>query len=155
LDHRWQLTEVEEITPFLVLRLGSGSGASRVEASSVVIARLIGDPTDRLDRVLARRIGSPAEFLRFILLLLQLAGNEGWLNEGEGLGGFTHFSASPSGVLEAVLAALATSPGAIDDIDRLVTRLAATERGRTVLPDGWSDFWQSVAAARERTRSSI
>ncbi len=79
LDHRWKLSEVEEITPFLVLRLGVGTGSSRVEASSVVLARLVGDPSDRLDRVLARRIGSTSEFLRFILLLLSLAGREDWL----------------------------------------------------------------------------
>ena len=154
LDHRWQLAEVEDITPFLVLRLGSGSGASRVEASTVVLARLIGDPSDRLDRVLARRIGSTSEFLRFILLLLQLAGREGWFPESDGLGGFATFAAGEgAGVLEAVLTALTTSPRTIDDIDRLVTRLAATEQGRSVLPEGWNDFWPSVAAARDRIRS--
>ena len=41
---------------------------------------------------------------------------------------------------EAVLTPLATSPGPIDDIDRLVKRLTATERGREVLPDGWDAF---------------
>jgi hypothetical protein len=63
LDHRWQLSDVEEITPFLVLRLAAGSGAHRVEVSSVVLARLIGDPEDRLDRVLARHIGSTSAFV--------------------------------------------------------------------------------------------
>ena len=82
LDHRWQLQEIEQITPFLVMRLASGAGAGRVEVSSVVLARLVGDPTDRLDRVLARRIGTPSEFLRFVLLLLQLAGRESWVPRG-------------------------------------------------------------------------
>lgn len=154
LDHRWQLSEVEEITPFLVMRLDSGKGASRVEVSSVVLARLVGDPADRLDRVLARRIGSTSEFLRFILLLLQLAGREGWFPESQGEGTFGAFGMGEgSGVLEAVLTALATSPSTIDDIDRLVRRLTATEQGRKVLPDGWDAFWPSVVDARSRLRT--
>jgi hypothetical protein len=150
LDHRWQLAEVEDITPFLVLRLGCGTGSSRVEVSSVVLARLIGDPQDRLDRLLARRIGSPSEFLRFILLLLQLAGRDDWLPGGDGSGSFATFAAGDSGVLEAVLDALATAPRTIDDIDRLVTRLSASQQGRNLLPDGWNDFWPSVVTARDR-----
>jgi hypothetical protein len=156
LDYRWQLSQVEEITPFLVVRLGTGMGSARVEASSVVLARLVGDPPDRLDRVLARRIGTPSEFLRFLLLLLQLAGQEGWFPEGAGGGRFGAFGAGDgsAGLLEAVLSALASAPNAIDDIDRLVKRLTATERGRQVLPPGWDDFWPSVTEARSRLRAS-
>ena len=54
------------------------------------------------------------------------------------------------GVLEAVLTALASSPSTIDDIDRLVKRLGATEKGRDVLPEGWAAFWPSVVDARKR-----
>lgn len=152
LDHRWQLAQVEEITPFLVLRLASGSGTSRIEVSSVALARLVGDPPDRLDRVLARRIGTPSEFLRFVLLLLQLAGREDWFPEGSGAGLFGAFTMgdATAGLLEAVLTALASSPGAIDDIDRLVKRLTGTEQGRQVLPPGWDDFWPAVVEARTR-----
>ncbi len=155
LDHRWQLSLVEEITPFLVLRLASGAGAARVEVSSIVLARLIGDPADRLDRVLARRIGTTSEFLRFVLLLLQLAGRESWFPEALGGGMFGAFTMGRggSGVLEAVLTALASTPGAIDDIDRVVRRLSATEQGRQVLPDEWAAFWPSVTEARSRLRT--
>jgi len=152
LDHRWQLSQVEEITPFLVLRLASGSGSNRVEVSSVVMARLVGDPTDRLDRILARRIGTPEAFLRFILLLLAMAGRASWFPEGSDGGSFGAFNIGEngSGLLEAVLAALASTPGAIDDIDRLVKRLTTTEQGRQVLPPGWAEFWPSVVEARSR-----
>ena len=155
LDHRWQLSEVEEITPFLVMRLASGKGQARVEVSSVVLARLVGDPADRLDRVLARRIGTTSEFLRFILLLLQLAGREGWFPEGQGAGAFGAFGIGEggSGILEAVLTALASSPATIDDIDRLVKRLTATEQGKKVLPNDWPTFWPSVVDARSRLRT--
>jgi hypothetical protein len=118
----------------------------------VVLARLVGDPADRLDRVLARRIGTTSEFLRFVLLLLQLAGREGWFPESQGGGTFGAFAMGEggAGLLEAVLAALASTPGAIDDIDRIVKRLGATEQGRRVLPDGWGEFWPSVVEARSR-----
>jgi hypothetical protein len=116
------------------------------------LARLIGDPADRLDRVLARRIGTPSEFLRFVLLLLQLAGRESWFPDGQGGGIFGAFTGGDggSGLLEAVLIALVSAPGAIDDIDRLVKRLTATEQGRQVLPDDWDAFWPSVVQARSR-----
>jgi hypothetical protein len=155
LDRRWQLSEVEQITPFLVMRLASGKGAARVEVSSVVLARLVGDPADRLDRVLARRIGTASEFLRFILLLLQLAGSESWFAESQSAGSVGAFAIGDggSGILEAVLTALAASPGTIDDIDHLVKRLTATEQGRKVLPAGWDAFWPSVVEARARLRA--
>jgi len=157
LDHRWNLTAVEDITPFLVLRLSTGSGASAIEVSTVVLARLVGDLDDRLDRVLARHIGTPAEFLRFVLLLLQLAGREdidpGLLGQGGGFG----FFGSPddsAGLLEAVVRALADHPAAIDDIDRLVTQLSKTEKGRSLLPAEWTTFWSEVMAARARIGSA-
>jgi hypothetical protein len=149
-DQRWQLSQVEEVTPFLILRLAVGTRPARLEVSSVVLARLVGDPPDRLDRVLARRIGTPTEFLRFVLLLLQLAGREGWSPDGVAGGAFASFvmGDAATGLLEEVLRALTSSPGAIDDIDRLVKRLSATEKGRQVLPEGWNDFWPAVVEAR-------
>lgn len=116
------------------------------------MARLVGDPSDRLDRILARRIGTPEGFVHFLLLLLQLAGRADWFPEGQGGGSFGAFSSGEngSGLLEAVLAALASTPGAIDDIDRLVKRLTTTEQGRQVLPPGWPEFWPSVVEARSR-----
>jgi hypothetical protein len=152
LDTRWQLEHVEDITPFLVMRLASGTGAASVEVSSIVLARLVGDPPDRLDRVLARRIGTPGEFLRFVLLLLQLAGEEGWIPESQQEGLFGSFAVGEdgAGLLEAVVGALASTPGVLDDVDRLVKRLSCTEEGRAVLPEGWVDFWPAVMEARSR-----
>jgi hypothetical protein len=157
LHHQWKLAQIEDITPFLVLRLASGAGMNRVEVNSVVLARLVGDPPDRLDRLLARRIGTPAEFLRFILLLLQLAGRETWFDTGGEGAVFGSFASSggSAGLLEAVVTAIASSPRAIDDIDRLVRRLTATEQGRKVLPEGWDAFWPAVVEARSRLRSAV
>lgn len=150
--HRWSPISVEDITPFVVLRLEAGSPSRPIVASSVVMARLVGDPPDRFDRMLARRLGTPGEFLQFLMLLLQLAGQEQALPEGflsaETSNAFGMGTASGSGLLEALVTALAVQPTAIDDVGRLVERLSATEEGRAVLPPGWDDVWASIAAAR-------
>ena len=152
LDHEWSLSAIEEITPFVVLRLSAGSGARRVEASTVVIATLVNDPPDRLDRILAGHFKSPGDFLRFVLLLLQMSGEGSWLAQGGGQGGFTGFSmeADGSGLLESILSVLASNPDSVMDIDRLATRLEATEEGRKILPSGWSSFWASVMEAHSK-----
>lgn len=157
LAQRWQLPGIEEITPFVVLRLTAGTPSRPVEASCVTLATLVGDPVDRFDRVLARRLGTPEEFLRFLLLLLQLAEGRGeFPAAGSGLGAFgaTSLGADGAGVLESLVQALATQPESIDDVDRLVAQLAATEKGRSVFPTGWDELWKSVLAAREQLRSS-
>ena len=46
-----------------------------------------------------------------------------------------------------VLQALADRPDALLDLDRLVTRLRRTEKGRQVLPQGFDDFWAEAMAA--------
>ena len=53
-------------------------------------------------------------------------------------------------MLELVLRALADRPSALDDLDRLVQRLQATERGREVLPDGFEQLWQVAREAQRR-----
>ena len=62
------------------------------------------------------------------------------------------FTMSPdgAGLLESVLTALASTPGAIDDIDRFVKGFSATEQGRQILPEEWQAFWTPVMEARTR-----
>ena len=157
--HRWEPVAVEDITPFVILRLEAGAASRSLVASSVVMARLVGDPPDRFDRILARRLSTPGDFLRFLMLLLQLAGQE----QAGPLGGlavdpsnpFGFGSASGAGLLEALVTALAVQPSAIDDVGRLVDRLSATEEGRAVLPPGWDDLWSSISAARESVAHEV
>ena len=60
-----------------------------------------------------------------------------------------------AGVLELVLRALADHPDSLQDLDRLVQRLRATETGRAVLPDGFDDLWPSVMSALERRKEAL
>ena len=150
--HEWGMPEIEDITPFLIIRLSAGTGADAVRVSTVAVAKLENDPDDRLDRILARRFKEPADFLRFILLLLQMSGRESWIPEGVGGGSFGRFSIAEdgAGLLEPILAVLASNPDAVIDIDRLARRLESTEAGRKVLPEGWTHFWQPVMEAHAR-----
>lgn len=149
LDSQWLLHALEDATPFVTLELRVGA----VAASTAVLARLVGDPSDRLDRVLARQFRDEATFLRFLLMLLSLASGTGSLADlpldfgsAEGAAWITQ----SSGLLESLMNALATSPSSIDDVARLVERLSATAEGRSVLPIGWESLWNAVLEARAR-----
>lgn len=150
-DFEWLLSDMTEITPFFVASVRVTDGRNVVEASTVFLAKLINDPLDRHDRVLAKRFENPGEFLRFVMMLLQLAGKDefgmDW-GAGSGSGGMFGIQGEAEGALEAVLGALTESPDSIDVIDRLVRQLTATTSGQTVLPDGWDDFWRAVVTAR-------
>lgn len=50
-------------------------------------------------------------------------------------------------MFEVIVNALATSPDALRDLDRLVERLESTDAGRRVLPDGFRTLWEPVKAA--------
>lgn len=153
-DASWKLHALEDATPFVTLRLHVGN----VEASSVAMARLVGDQDDRLDRVLARQFKDPRTFLRFLLLLLALAGSDGAGLDLALSDGLSNSSApwvmDRAGLLESLLRALSRSPRSIDDAARLVERLSATEEGRSVLPEGWDDLWEAVLEARARLEVS-
>lgn len=141
--------ETADITPFLVVRVTTPSGLTD---GTVLVAELVGDPVDRLDVVLARQIDTPEKFLRFLYLLLSL-GDPALLavlasGDDSGSRGFNPLAGGP-GVLELVLRALAESPSAIDDLDRLIRRLQATDAGRGVLPDGLDELWGTVQEARK------
>ena len=141
-----------DVSAFVTVTINAPLG---VEASTVVLADLENEPEVRLDEVIARQIDSPEKLMRFIRMLLDF-GNPAVLaelanpTEQQGSGAW---KPGQSGELEMVLRALATQPEVIDNIDVTMRRLARTERGRSVMPDGWEAFWQTVREAREQVRT--
>lgn len=149
LDETWTGLGAEELTPFVAVTLRAGPPSARIEASTIVMATMSGAPDDRLDRLLAAKVGSPEAFLRFLLLLLQGDSDEMLTDLADGSGdGTAVFGLSGDGVLEAVAMALADRPEVLDDVDRLVARLLSTDAGREVLPPGWNELWDQVIVAR-------
>ena len=145
--HTWPSVETADLTPFVCLHVTSPSG---MKAGTVLLADLQGAPEDRLDVILARQIDTPEKFLRFLYLILSL-GNPYLLSQlshaGSGKGGHL-LTSSSTGILELVLRALHDRPGALVDIERLVSRLRATEEGKSLLPAGFDEFWATVEQAR-------
>lgn len=140
-----------DVSPFLTVTLSREiDGMGRIEASTVIRARLINDPAGRLDAVLARQVDSPEKFLRFLLLLLGLEATGSWDTSASGEEAGTWARAGQVGTLEAILRALAEHPSAIDELDRLVQRLRRTEQGSRILPSGFDTVWDQVLAARKR-----
>lgn len=137
-----------DITPFMALRVTNPRGMQR---GTVVRATLVGDPTGRLDAVVARQVDTPEKFMRFLLLLLGLAGIDPGIAGGgadQSTGHAWVVNPNPAGLFELVVRALAERPDAIADLDRLVTRLRTTESGRRILPEGFDALWSTVTEAR-------
>ena len=140
------------VTPFLILNATDPDGN---ELATVVHAVLVNDPPSRLDEILARQVDTPEKFLRFLTLLLGLGNWDGpWVsheqNAGDGAGRWGFGGGGWTGVLELVLGALADRREALADLDQLVSRLQQTESGRSVLPDGFDEFWVSVKKALDK-----
>lgn len=137
---------VTDITPFFVLTVRDDAGRS---VSTVVRASLIGDPSGRLDEILARQVDTPEKFLRFLALLLGL-GSQTVLPAGvgsnTGTGSWTGVT-SP-GILELLMRALVDQPKQLADLARLIERLESTERGQQILPEGFAELWTVIDEVR-------
>jgi hypothetical protein len=153
----FELQSIADITPFVCLRVSQRVGATIVERGTVVRAHLIGDPPDRLDEILARQFDTAEKFLRFVMLLLSLRDGPPIIpngNNGEGDNWSWAGIAGSMGLFESLVRAVAERPRAIDDLDRLVNRLQRTERGASVLPDGFAELWKSIVDARNQLEAS-
>jgi hypothetical protein len=143
-----------DVSPFVVVRVEVDGATQTVTGATVVRATLNGDPPGRLDSVIARQVDTPAKFLRFLFLLLGMAGGgiPSWLQP---TGDETNDGSNDRvvdlielGVFEALTRALVSSPAALADLGRLVDRLRTTEAGRRTLPEGFGELWEAVSAAR-------
>lgn len=149
-DATWRVLRSDEITPFLVAELAAGS----TKASCVVMSTLDGAPQDRLDRLIAKHVGSPEAFMRFVLLLLALGNDDSTdLSMMFGAGGTNarpFLGMGSRGLLEPLVSTLADHPETLLEIDRLVDRLSATDDGLERLPTGWMELWPAILEALDQ-----
>ncbi len=139
--------EIDQITGFVLLTVEAPESRP---ASAVVLAELDGAPAHRLDEVIARQIGSPEQFLRFLALLLGM-GQPLWAlaaGPGGGAAGKDSSRIEAPGLFELLMRALVEHPHRLDDLARLVDRLGA-RADRSVLPDGFAEIWSVVDAVRK------
>ena len=121
-----------------------------MSCSTVVKARWINEPPNRLDDIMIRQLDTPEKFLRFIMLLLALGGDTPTgLDVSIGGGGAWQRSASTTGLFELLVRALAVQPEAIDRLGGIVEHLRNSPLADRVLPPEWDDVWAAVSSARE------
>lgn len=144
----------EALTSFFVVELEAGEGRLKTRVAFVVNADLVGAPTDRKERTLTSLLANRGELIRFLLLLLGGMGAEDPANAIDVLtgdrvaDGESWLLGQWQALLEPMVRALAGEPGRLDEIQRLITELGKTEAGKTLLPDGWTDVWEPIWAAR-------
>ena len=141
---------IADITPFVVVRATRQVEGNELSCAAVLRASLVGDPPERLDEVIARQVDTPEKFLRFLALLLGFGNGFGPTIAAEshdGNGSWTPFRLGSSGVFEMLVRAATERPEAFADLERLVPRLQATDRGRVVLPAGFDELWATCRQA--------
>lgn len=143
---------LSDITAWIILRVKDHRGILR---STTVKMRLVNDPPDRLDAVLASQIDTTEKFLLFLRLLLSLD-SQAWMAGSETAGapsGHGFFgTAGESGLFESLVRALGQDISALDSIGDLIRRLESAESGKSVVPPElaamWPTFQQAVAVLR-------
>ena len=118
---------------------------------SLVNARLIGEPADRKERLLAKVLDDPDKVLRYLLFLLaELTGDDSLLR-AFGASGAGESCPSPERVRphcsRTLLRALAHTPDSLDRVAEFVTDMATSDSAG-LLPAGFTDVWQVIDEAR-------
>jgi hypothetical protein len=140
--------EVGDLTAFFLVTAFTVTAQGPVEARTLICARMLGAPPDRVDGILARRIDSPDKFLTFLRLLLSIGDGIGAIgfDATEGSGSWSQGSAQ--GILELLLEALAVQPESIDRLEGIVEKMMSTEGHAKNLPEGCAEDWSAVKEAR-------
>lgn len=148
----------EALTAFFAFEATLGDGQHQVRTRFAVTAELVGAPENRKERLLRSLLKDPRRVLQLLFLILsgegadvsafvEASSREGSASRGS-LGGWDQ-----AALLEALLQSLSHDPGRIDDARRLIADLEKTPEGKKLLPEGLSEIWEPVWAAREALES--
>ena len=142
--------DIDQVTPFLVVHATTaGPSGEELRQATVIRSELRNDPVERLDEILARQVDTPEKFLRFLLLILGITDPAALVDHGvAGSSGSWMANGRSNGIFELLARAVADRPQVLDDLDRLIPRLRATETGVAVLPDGFDKLWETIQQAR-------
>ncbi|GAA3881556.1 phospholipase D family protein [Tessaracoccus defluvii] len=132
--------ELAEVTPFLLVT-ARAEGRFR---STVLLARLENDPAGRQEAIVARKLGDPAAFQRFVALLLEFErlGEAAATTTGWGATGPGGSPLDATGLFEPLVQAVAGDHAGLADVDRLVRYLRDSKRD--VLPEGFDALWAAL-----------
>lgn len=147
---------LDEVTPFLMLQVKTSDG---VVARTIVLARLVGDIDERRDAIIGRHVTDRASFLRLLTLMLELTGvrfgeTQGgapWAWAGQTGGAVADFS----GLMEAMVRALAKQPEALGDVRRMIKFVQHSESAAEILTEDFNKLWKEVDSADLSTRRGL
>ena len=137
------------ITAFFAFELQCTKDGQTCTERFVTKLKLIGEPKDRLQKLLRSLLENKSQVLRLLLLLLadQSVSINKLINFHRHLGNVgTSPESMPTGIplLESLMKALAQNPEKIDRINRLVEDLCKTDEGQNLFPKGFMQVWESI-----------
>jgi hypothetical protein len=152
---RFEPLSMEALTSFCAFRVafGEASGMERF----LLNLPLDDVPAERDQRLLSLLLDNRKDVIRLLLLLLVEEGFDvhGLVGEG-GDDTYDFFrrrvGLDGSGLLEALLEALVKAPERLDEVERVIRGLAATEEGRKLLPEELHEIWEPIWAVRQESR---
>ena len=153
LDLTWEGLSLSAITAFFGFEISTKHADGTAKAIFVATASLHGAPEERRRQVVTAHLGSRADVIRYLLLLLADFGSAdqaAWaarLIAGSTDGG--HDSAYELPLLETMVRALADNPDSLDHVARLLDDLKDKPE---LLPEGFDEVWPPIWAAREALR---
>lgn len=148
------VVSLEGISAFLANELVLGECST----TFVVTARLVDVPATRTTRLLGLMLGDASRLLRYLLMLLSDDAFTGYdladvVDATDGITGTWRARPDEVPLLEVLLRTLATDPGRLSHVERLIEDLEAEPECRNLLPAGLLEVWAPIReAARGQSR---
>lgn len=149
----WRVVPTELLTPFFAFEVTLRSQGREASTAFLTRAELSGAPEGRREALLTALLRDRSQVLRFLLLLLADSSGSAEaavsalaaFRERTGDGDPSQQPSVP--LLETMLKALDRDPRALEQVERLVADLSASDAGADLLPEGFSEVWQPIREA--------
>lgn len=147
----------EELGSFIAFSVEATKGTRKREERFALNLELEGAPEDRRERILRSVLKDRGRVLRFLLFLLadgdpQQASALFVSRDGASAQGDGNAAGVELPLLESMLRALEREPTKLDHVARVIEDLRKTPEGEALIPEGFTEVWEPIWAARESVR---
>jgi hypothetical protein len=142
----------EALTSFIAFEVRIRHNGYEATTRFAVNVPLHGAPADRKERILTSMVGTKAQFLRLLFMLL--AGSSWDLADSiaafsvADVAGATIRLREPGArslpIFETLLRELDREPDKLDEIARLVREVKSSPTGEAIFPEGFAEIWQPI-----------